>query len=848
MNIRFLKKSLGFVFSGVFLALVVWKPAQTPPISQAASVITLKLPDESQLEAFMAGHEFRQDDQPSIAVAPDGSVWFAFLSFDGNKDDIGLRQYRDGVWWNLQWVPGTSGDSWSPKVAADDKSRVWVVWAQQYRGNWDIYARRYDPAEDQWSSLYQLSRDPLPDLHPYVWSDGQGRAAVVWQGFRAGKSNIFLSFLNGDEWSEPIRVTNRPANDWKPVVAVDSHSTAWIAYDSYKNGDYDVFLAQVTRDGKVVQVDIPVAVTRNFEVRPSIVIDREDRVWVAWEQGPPNWGKDQGYVIRHTETGAPLGGRRTVLVRCYHNGRWSEPPTPVGQQFEGVAVHLPHLFTDKEGNIWVMARVRGQGRQEGGTNLRNYWEFQITRLVGDRWQKPVPLPNAKGRSSMEASSALAADGTIWLAWATDGRQPSYYHRPRWQRVYAGRLLAKPMPAPLSLEPVKPVEISAPPQHHPDEPGDVKRIRSYTVTIAGKQHRIVRGDFHRHTELSWDGGGGNDGSLEDFYRYMIDAAAMDFGASTDHQGGAWPYWWWYTQKMADMYMIPGTYVSIYGFERSTTYPFGHRNIFYARRSEARVIPFFMQDGVKQHAMPLGALGDEPPVGTGQVSKDDTRLLYEELRRLNGLAISHTSATRMGTDWSDYDPEVEPVVEIYQGARTNYEDPKAPFAADPIKDKEHIERAGYQPAGFVVNAWGKGYRLGIITSSDHGSTHISYAMVYTDDFSREGILNAIRARKTYGAMDNIIVEAWMGNHFMGEEFELTRAEPLRIRIRGTSNISSVAVIKDGKAVYTVTPNKVEVDLTYLDQEKNTGRHYYYVRIQQEDGLLAWSSPFFVHYPRW
>ncbi|MBI4875465.1 MAG: hypothetical protein HY822_12600 [Acidobacteria bacterium] len=47
---------------------------------------------------------------------------------------------------------------------------------------------------------------------------------------------------------------------------------------------------------------------------------------------------------------------------------------------------------------------------------------------------------------------------------------------------------------------------------------------------------MRGDFHRHTELSWDGGGGNDGSLQDFFRYMIDVASMDFGAATDHQGG------------------------------------------------------------------------------------------------------------------------------------------------------------------------------------------------------------------------------------------------------------------------------------------------------------------------
>ena len=100
-------------------------------------------------------------------------------------------------------------------------------------------------------------------------------------------------------------------------------------------------------------------------------------------------------------------------------------------------------------------------------------------------------------------------------------------------------------------------------------------------------QIVRGDFHRHTELSWDGGGGNDGSLQDFYRYMIDAASMDFGASTDHQGGAWEYWWWYSQKMTDMYYVPNAYTPIFGYERSATQPNGHRNMFFAERANAKV---------------------------------------------------------------------------------------------------------------------------------------------------------------------------------------------------------------------------------------------------------------------
>ena len=85
--------------------------------------------------------------------------------------------------------------------------------------------------------------------------------------------------------------------------------------------------------------------------------------------------------------------------------------------------------------------------------------------------------------------------------------------------------------------------------------------------------------------------------------------------------------------------------------------------------------------------------------------------------------------MGTDWRDNDPNLEPVVEIFQGCRTSYEKLGAPYVVEESKDAAHMKQAGYEPDGMVSNAWAKGYLLGVEASSDHGSTHISYTLVYT-----------------------------------------------------------------------------------------------------------------------
>ena len=304
---------------------------------------------------------------------------------------------------------------------------------------------------------------------------------------------------------------------------------------------------------------------------------------------------------------------------------------------------------------------------------------------------------------------------------------------------------------------------------------------------------MRGDLHRHTELSTDGGGRNDGSLVDFFRYMIDAADMDFGAITDHNaGGDNEYWWWYINKLTDVYFVPGRYTPLFGYERSATYPNGHRNIIHPYRN-IPIVKFHFRGDVPEYWSTYEAVSRD-------MVDNETQAALRPLRRTGGIAISHTSATNMGTDWRDNDKEMEPVVEIYQGAATNYEHEGAPRSVKPPGARSR-RRASTGPKGCIWNAWKKGYRLGVEASSDHGSTHISYSMVVTDKPTRTGIMDAIRKRHTYAATDNIILEFWMGDHFMGDEFSSSTVPPMRIKVRGTAKVAKVSIVRNAKYVYEV-----------------------------------------------
>jgi hypothetical protein len=75
----------------------------------------------------------------------------------------------------------------------------------------------------------------------------------------------------------------------------------------------------------------------------------------------------------------------------------------------------------------------------------------------------------------------------------------------------------------------PVPVAAKPGHA-SEAVDVRRIREHRISVGGIEHRIVRGDFHRHTELSTGIGVGRWCSLR------LQEAGSGMAESAAEQGG------------------------------------------------------------------------------------------------------------------------------------------------------------------------------------------------------------------------------------------------------------------------------------------------------------------------
>jgi hypothetical protein len=788
-----------------------------------------------------------EDDYPVMAKAADGTVWLAYVAYQpgmpilnervragafeslvpsGNGDQIRLMRFDGKVWHPPLEVTDAGLDVWRPAVAVDGKGRVVVAWSQHVDGDWEIFYRRYTPAgtdgAGRWSDTIRLTHSPGTDFQVVAATDSTGTVWLAWQAWRKDNFDILLAALeDGHPWKESRAVSDSQANDWSPAIATDSKGNVYVAWDTYDKGNYDVRLRRIGKEPQTWNV----AGTAKFEARPHLVCDAKDRIWIAYEEGDEQWGKDFANeqfrrIGLQKNPGYALYIHRTVRLKCLADGKLMQPAGDLQQALARTSKRnksVPRLAVDAAGGIWLLVR-----HHPLSTGVGEVWDSYAVRYDGRQWSWPLHL--ADSSNLMDNRPALVPfDQGILAVHSSDSRPHAANSTlNRGQDDLFATILTSAQ-ATYTPELVPELAPSEPqlPLVHPEEAADIARIRSHRFDVGGKKLHLWRGEFHRHTEISAHRDA--DGLLEDAWRYAIDAAGLDWIGVGDHDNGfGSEYMWWLMQKTADLYHNPPRFVGVQTYERSVVYPNGHRNVIMPRR------------GIRP--LPRGELKGTPEKGS-----PDTKVLYAYLKHFGGICASHTSATNMGTDWRDNSMEFEPVVEIYQGHRHNYEHsgaPRSPTAETQI--------GGYRPAGFIWNALEKGYRLGFECSSDHISTHMSYAVLLTDDLSRQGVIDAFRKRHSYGATDNIILIVRSGEHVMGDEFDTSGRPTLDIVVHGTAPIAKLHVIRDNKYVYTTEPKERNVKLRYTDMAAAAGKtSYYYVRIEQTDGNLAWASPLWITY---
>src|SRR6185437_11517780 len=596
--------------------------------------------------------------RPAIAVEGSGKVcvvYSAHLNADADLDggDWELMARRldpqSGQWEEPVNLSNAAGTDFMPAATTDSSGRVWVTWVGLRGEHFSIFASHQTTPGGAFTPAARLTQSTGNEWEPSIATDRNGNVAVAWDTYEKGDYDVYLARASSaGPFSAPMAVAATLNFEVRPSLAYDSGGRLWVAYE--ESGElWGKDFGGLKKKGNPLYSS-----GRTLEIR---VLDPSGK-WFL----PPDIEtaiSGPGYNKRFLEMGskihAHLANPRGKLVRG------------------ATAPCFARLAADAQGHVWLAFRGRPNGTWV--TGVGTIWFEYVTCLAGDTWLPATWVPHSNNILDNRPAVVAAPGQGMLMIYSGDGRGevlPAHIADPHTQAsapagsttgpsdelpsnvtgsggspaapragqqngpdpnndIYVASF--QPGQNPVAVAALKPI---APP--NPDKPGAdveeeraaVKAAREYRVNLNGETLRIWRGEFHRHTELSPDGGG--DGGLLDMWRYTIDAAALDWVGDGDHDfGNGREYSWWTTQKAVTLFTIPQHFTPVYSYERSVVYPEGHRNCMFARRG-LRSLP----------RLPLSAVDSDKPA-------PDTNLLYMYLHHFDGLCASHTSATNMGTDW-------------------------------------------------------------------------------------------------------------------------------------------------------------------------------------------------------
>ena len=366
--------------------------------------------------------------------------------------------------------------------------------------------------------------------------------------------------------------------------------------------------------------------------------------------------------------------------------------------------------------------------------------------------------------------------------------------------------------------------------------------NWFFTVGQAQYQLYFGQLHSHTQYS-DGAGSLDAAL-DYVKNLPESANVQFVAFTDHSnyfdttGAANP-----EGALYDMSLASASSQETWNSYRSSVAAFNEANA----GSLVALAGFEMTwSGGPGHINTFNTPGIVSRNNSTLNNKTDyagMRAYYALLSQQEGadsLSQFNHPGNTFGTfgDFAFWDPVIDSRMYMVEAGN----------------GEGQIGAGGYYPSyEYYTMALDKGWHLAPTNNQDNhkgrwGNANDARDVILTDDFSEQGIYDALRAMRVYATEDkNLEIGYTVNGMLLGSS--LTEV-PEKLNIHVTVNdpdasdsISKVEVIvNSGKTAYTWDDPAVlatgDLSVT-LDPDYS----YYYIRVTQGDGDLAVTAPVWV-----
>lgn len=327
--------------------------------------------------------------------------------------------------------------------------------------------------------------------------------------------------------------------------------------------------------------------------------------------------------------------------------------------------------------------------------------------------------------------------------------------------------------------------------------------------------IYFGDLHGQSNRSI-----GYGTEEEYFQWAKDAELLDFVAPANHYGGREPA----SQKildatyeLCDYFYKPGIFATFYSYEWGGK---GHRNVYY-RAQRGKLF-----------------CGKDKRYSTIQS-------LWDNLDKQNipALTIPHHVKFINRIDWREYNSKYQKLVEICSCWGNS---------------EEHGDHSVQR--GLIM-----GHRLGFVGGTDTHFSQPGRSAFGPFDFggltacispalTRNNLWDSLATRHCYATTgERILLNFTINRHLMGSELPLAKKRIISVSVAGTNKIESIEIVRNNIVWKKISCDTLTFKKNFIDEQSsqplllspqvgqdNSKFMFYYVRVTQQDGHQAFSSP--------
>ncbi len=334
----------------IVLLLLVGVFSSIPPVSSIS--VTW-----NSFQRFTATLDY--DFDPAVIQAFDGTVWVFWEKAPFSApwfEDIVYRttsnlqpNYNASLWSPQTTLVSNPAQDVAPSAAQLKNGTLFVSWASNRTGNFDIFLKRYNSATG-WSPDMQITQNPGNEVVSSLLAAGDGSLWVFWDRQNATATNIFYKVYRNNAWSPETALTNDvlPIQNQEPTAFQMKDGRIWVAWSQNQDAHfkgvhilYKVFNGTAWSSSTQVTFSTP-------DRHPALSQDINNTIWLTWTRelpyscpGAGSCFQDDLFYITSTNNGLNWSGETNLT----NDAACSDPNCFDDEQ--------PSIAQLKDGRIWL---------------------------------------------------------------------------------------------------------------------------------------------------------------------------------------------------------------------------------------------------------------------------------------------------------------------------------------------------------------------------------------------------------------------------------------------------------------------------------------------------------------